>query len=102
MTLAKALEIEPELQKLYKQDRESRDIIDLAKKIEGRARHVGVHAAGVVIAPAPLDQFVPIQIDSKSGKYITQYEMRSVGEDGVGLLKFDFLGIKNLASYNFV
>ncbi len=97
MTLAKALEIEPELQKLYKQDRESRDIIDLAKKIEGRARHVGVHAAGVVIAPAPLDQFVPIQIDSKSGKYITQYEMRSVGEDGVGLLKFDFLGIKNLA-----
>lgn len=97
MTIKRALEIEPDLQKLYKQDQESRDVIDLAQKIEGRARHVGVHAAGVVIAPAPLNQFVPIQVDSKTGKYITQYEMRSVGEDGVGLLKFDFLGIKNLA-----
>lgn len=97
MTIAHALEIEPDLQKLYKQDQESRDVIDLAKKIEGRARHVGVHAAGVVISPEPLDHYVPIQIDSKSGKYITQYEMHSVGEDGVGLLKFDFLGIKNLA-----
>ncbi len=97
MTLEKALEIEPDLKKLYKQDSESRDVIDLAKKIEGRARHVGVHAAGVVIAPAPLNEFVPIQLDSKTGKFITQYEMKSVGEDGVGLLKFDFLGIKNLA-----
>ncbi len=97
MTLSKALEIEPDLQKLYKQDSESRDVIDLAKKIEGRARHVGVHAAGVVIAPEPLSEFVPIQLDTKTGKFITQYEMHSVGEDGVGLLKFDFLGIKNLA-----
>lgn len=97
MTIDKALEIEPDLKKLYKQDSDSRDVIDLAKKIEGRARHVGVHAAGVVIAPKPLNQFVPIQVDSKTGKYITQYEMNSVGEDGVGLLKFDFLGIKNLS-----
>lgn len=97
MTIERALEIEPELQKLYKQDSESREVIDLAKQIEGRVRHLGVHAAGVVIAPEPLNQFVPIQPDPKSGKYITQYEMHSVGEDGVGLLKFDFLGIKNLA-----
>ncbi len=97
MTLDRALDIEPELKKLYKQDSDSRDVIDLAKKIEGRARHVGVHAAGVVIAPAPLNEFVPIQLDTKTGKFITQYEMKSVGEDGVGLLKFDFLGIKNLA-----
>ena len=97
MTIDRALEIEPELKKLYKQDSESREVIDLAKRIEGRVRHVGVHAAGVVIAPEPLDQYVPIQVDSKTGKYITQYEMHSVGEDGVGLLKFDFLGIKNLA-----
>lgn len=97
MTIAKAMEIEPELAKLYKKDAESREVIDLAQKIEGRARHVGVHAAGVVIAPEPLNNYVPIQVDSKSGKYITQYEMHSVGEDGVGLLKFDFLGIKNLA-----
>jgi len=97
MTINRALDIEPDLKKLYRQDTDSRDVIDLAKKIEGRARHVGVHAAGVVISPEPLSEFVPIQLDTKTGKYITQYEMRSVGEDGVGLLKFDFLGIKNLA-----
>ncbi len=97
MTIEKALEIEPDLKDLYKKDAESREVIDLAKRIEGRVRHLGVHAAGVVIAPEPLNQFVPIQPDPKSGKFITQYEMKSVGEDGVGLLKFDFLGIKNLA-----
>lgn len=97
MTIEKALEIEPDLKDLYKNDTESREVIDLARQIEGRVRHLGVHAAGVVIAPEPLNKFVPIQPDPKSGKYITQYEMHSVGEDGVGLLKFDFLGIKNLA-----
>lgn len=97
MTIERALELEPDLKELYKKDSESREVIDLAKQIEGRVRHLGVHAAGVVIAPEPLDQFVPIQPDPKTGKYITQYEMKSVGEDGVGLLKFDFLGIKNLA-----
>jgi DNA polymerase-3 subunit alpha len=97
MTIDKAMDLEPELAQLYKKDSESREVIDLAKQIEGRVRHLGVHAAGVVIAPEPLNQFVPIQPDSKTGKFITQYEMHSVGEDGVGLLKFDFLGIKNLA-----
>jgi DNA polymerase III subunit alpha len=97
MTIDKAMEIEPELAELYKKDSESREVIDLAKQIEGRVRHLGVHAAGVVIAPAPLTGFVPVQPDPKTGKFITQYEMKSVGEDGVGLLKFDFLGIKNLA-----
>jgi DNA polymerase-3 subunit alpha len=97
MTITKALEIEPDLAELYKKDAESREVIDLAKQIEGRVRHLGVHAAGVVIAPQPLNNYVPVQIDSKTGKVITQYEMKSVGEDGVGLLKFDFLGIKNLA-----
>jgi DNA polymerase III subunit alpha len=97
MTIEKAIEIEPDLAELYKKDSESREVINLAKQIEGRVRHLGVHAAGVVIAPVPLSQYVPIQPDPKTGKYITQYEMKSVGEDGVGLLKFDFLGIKNLA-----
>ncbi len=97
MTIDRALDMEPDLAKLYKQDNESQQVIDLAKRIEGRVRHMGVHAAGVVIAPEPLNNYVPIQIDSKTGKQVTQYEMHSVGEDGVGLLKFDFLGIKNLA-----
>lgn len=97
MTIEKAMDIEPDLALLYKKDSESREVIDLAKQIEGRVRHLGVHAAGVVISPEPLSQYVPIQPDPKTGKFITQYEMHSVGEDGVGLLKFDFLGIKNLA-----
>ena len=97
MTIDRAMSEEKELAELYKKDAESREVIDLAKQIEGRVRHLGVHAAGVVIAPVPLNQYVPIQPDSKTGKFVTQYEMHSVGEDGVGLLKFDFLGIKNLA-----
>jgi len=97
MTIERAMQEEKELAELYKKDAESREVIDLAKQIEGRVRHIGVHAAGVVISPVPLNQYVPIQPDSKTGKYVTQYEMHSVGEDGVGLLKFDFLGIKNLA-----
>ncbi len=97
MTIANAIDIEPDLAELYKKDHDTREVIDLAKQIEGRVRHVGVHAAGVVISPEPLTEFVPVQPDPKSGKLITQYEMHSVGEDGVGLLKFDFLGIKNLS-----
>jgi DNA polymerase-3 subunit alpha len=97
MTIDRAMQEERELAELYKKDAESREVIDLAKQIEGRVRHIGVHAAGVVISPVPLNQYVPIQPDSKTGKFVTQYEMHSVGEDGVGLLKFDFLGIKNLA-----
>lgn len=103
MTIERAIEIDPDLKELYTKDEETRIIIDLAKKIEGRARHVGVHAAGVVIAPSPLTDYVPLQPDPKaekagSGKLITQYDMYSVGEDGVGLLKFDFLGITNLST----
>lgn len=97
MTIEKALEIEPDLKTLYAKDPETKEVVDLAKRIEGRVRHVGVHAAGVVISPQPLTEFVPLQPDPKTGKLITQYEMHSVGEDGVGLLKFDFLGIKNLS-----
>ncbi len=97
MTIEHALEIEPDLRELYKKDPETKEVIDLAVQIEGRVRHVGVHAAGVVIAPTALTDYVPLQPDPKTGKLITQYEMHSVGEDGVGLLKFDFLGIKNLS-----
>ncbi len=97
MTIDKALELEPDLKALYDEDDDSREILDLAKRIEGCVRHVGVHAAGVVVSPTPLIEWTPIQPDPKgTGKLITQYDMYSVGEDGVGLTKFDFLGIKNL------
>ncbi len=98
MTIDRAMELEKDLAELYKKDPVTRDVIDLAKKIEGKVRHISVHAAGVVIAPQSLTEFVPLQPDPKGGgKLITQYEMHAVGEDGVGLLKFDFLGIRNLS-----
>ncbi|NNM83824.1 DNA polymerase III subunit alpha [Candidatus Parcubacteria bacterium] len=100
MTINHALELEPELKALYDEDDEAREIINLAKRIEGCVRHVGVHAAGVVVAPTPLAEWSPIQPDPKgTGKLITQYDMYSITDEygGVGLLKFDFLGIKNLA-----
>ncbi len=95
MTIKKALEIEPELKKMYKSDADTKSILDMAQKIEGCARHISVHAAGVVISPTPLTDFVPLQLDPKGGKIITQFDMHSV--EDAGLLKFDFLGIKNLA-----
>ncbi|OYV25951.1 MAG: hypothetical protein B7W98_03500, partial [Parcubacteria group bacterium 20-58-5] len=98
MTIDKALELEPDLKVIYDEDDDARETIDFAKRIEGCVRHVGVHAAGVVISPTPLTEWTPLQPDPKgTGKTITQYDMYSVGEDGVGLTKFDFLGIKNLA-----
>jgi DNA polymerase-3 subunit alpha len=100
MTIEHALELEPDLKSLYDEDEDAREIIDLAKRIEGCVRHVGVHAAGVVVAPTPLVEWSPIQPDPKgTGKLITQYDMYSITDEygGVGLLKFDFLGIKNLA-----
>jgi len=85
-----------DLANLYKSEADVREILDLARKIEGNARHVGVHAAGVFITPRPMIEYVPIQRDPKGGKIITQYDMYAAGEDGLGLLKFDLLGLKNL------
>ena len=97
MTIDHAMEIEPDLKKAYDTEPQTREILDIARKLEGTVRHVSVHAAGVVIAPKPLVEYVPTQFDPKGGKLITQYDMYTVGEDGVGLTKLDFLGIRNLA-----
>src|SRR3989344_3281493 len=98
MTIDRALKEVSELKYIYDREEDVRRIIDMAKKIEGCARHISVHAAGVVIAPESLSEYVPLQYDTKGdNKIITQYDMHSVGEDGIGLLKFDFLGIKNLS-----
>lgn len=96
MTLERAMKENPDLSKMYKNDPDTKTIIDMAKKIEGSARHISVHAAGVVISPGPLTDFTPLQYDTKGEmKIISQYDMYSIEE--AGLLKFDFLGIKNLA-----
>jgi len=98
MTIERALKETPELKTMYDSETDVKKIIDMAKKIEGCARHISVHAAGVVISPTPLTDYVPLQYDTKGdNKIITQYDMNDVGEDGVGLLKFDFLGIRNLS-----
>jgi len=97
MTIARALAEEKELRDLYKSDKDVKRIIDLAQKIEGCARHISVHAAGVVIAPTRVDDFCPVQMDPKGGKIITQYDMYTGDRDGVvNMPKFDLLGIRNL------
>lgn len=95
MTIKKAMELVPELKEAYDKDPDTKKIIDLAMKLEGCVRHISVHAAGVVIAPKPLEEFTPIQYDPKGGHIITQYDMYSI--EDAGLPKFDFLGIRNLA-----
>ncbi len=95
MTITHAMELIPELADAYKKEADTKHIIDLALKLEGCVRHVSVHAAGVVIAPKPLYEFAPVQFDPKGGSIITQYDMHYI--EDVGLPKFDFLGIRNLA-----
>jgi DNA polymerase-3 subunit alpha len=96
MTIDRALAEVTELKEMYDKEDDVKTIIDMAKKVEGCARHISVHAAGVVMAPSPLTDFTPLQFDTKGEeKIITQYDMHAV--EDAGLLKFDFLGIKNLA-----
>jgi len=96
MTLEKALTQSPELALAYQSEPETKRLIDVAKKLEGVARHSSVHAAGVVISDGPLTDYTPIQKEARGEKIITQYDMYTVGEYGVGLLKMDFLGLRNL------
>ena len=95
VTISGALKDIPELKELYDRDRETQEILDMAQKVEGCARHISVHAAGTVISPSPLWEFTPIQKDPKGGKIITQYDMHTI--EDAGLLKFDYLAIRNLA-----
>lgn len=95
MTIEKAIELEPDLKELYNKNAQIKRLIDLAKKIEGCGRHTSIHAAGVVIAPSPLTDFTPIQHEVGGERTVTQYEMHAV--EAAGLLKMDFLGIRNLS-----
>ncbi|HCB36581.1 MAG: polymerase III, alpha subunit protein [Candidatus Azambacteria bacterium GW2011_GWE2_46_45] len=95
MTIENAKKISSELSVLYDSDPKVKKVLDLAEKLEGCARHASVHAAGVVISPTPLTDYTPLQYDPKGGKIITQYDMYSI--EPTGLLKMDFLGIRNLS-----
>ena len=100
VTLEQAVETVPELATYYQQPK-FRKLIDLAKKVEGNIRHNSVHAAAIIITDKPLPDYVAIQKDSKSGKTITQFDMYAldcnVDDNAIGLLKFDFLGLRNLS-----
>ncbi|MDE6035183.1 MAG: DNA polymerase III subunit alpha [Ruminococcus sp.] len=95
-TLGEALEKSPELRKMYESDAEVRHIIDISLKIEGIPRHVTTHPAGVVISAIPLADIVPIQ--KNDDIIVTQYTMNVL--ESLGLLKMDFLGLRNLTVIN--
>ncbi len=95
MTIARALKEEPDLKKLYESNEDVQKLLTLAQKVEGCARHTSIHAAGVVIAPTALTDFTPVQYEVGGTRLTTQYEMKAV--ETAGVLKNDFLGIRNLS-----
>jgi DNA polymerase-3 subunit alpha len=93
MTLAKALEESPALKDMEQKDERVKELLTVARRLEGMTRHASVHAAGVVIAPKPLTEFVPLY-KSQKDEIVTQWAMKEV--ERVGLLKMDFLGLSTL------
>ncbi|MFN2603927.1 MAG: DNA polymerase III subunit alpha [Gemmatimonadaceae bacterium] len=102
LTVKEAIDRVPEVKKLYKEDERYRELLDFAIALEGLSRHSGVHAAGIVIAPGPLDEYVPIMTQNSKGSgggseenvVVTQYDMDAL--EKVGMLKIDFLGLTTL------
>ena len=94
ITIPRALEEVEALSRLYEGDPKVRRVLDVAMGIEGLCRQTGVHAAGVIIADRPLVEYAPLYRDGPDGGPVVQYEMKSA--EGIGLIKFDFLGLKTL------
>lgn len=94
MTIAKALEVEPRLAKMVKEEKEITRLIEISSALEGTCRHASTHAAGVVISPTPLTDFMPLFTTGGSEDVTTQFPMGDV--EGLGLLKMDFLGLRTL------
>ncbi len=94
MTLKKALEMNPDLKAAYDGDDEVHKLIDTCMKLEGLPRHTSMHAAGVVICPEAADEFVPLSRSGADGPITTQFTMTTL--ERLGLLKMDFLGLRNL------
>ncbi len=93
MTIAKALEQEPELTTLYRTDPRITRLMDISRRLEGLCRHASTHAAGVVIGDRPLDEYLPLY-RGKQNEIVTQFDMKMV--EKVGLIKFDFLGLRTM------
>lgn len=101
MSIDKAIQITPELAAAYQNEQETKNLLDIARKLEKVARHASVHAAGIVISDKPLTEYTPLQRETKGERIITQYDMYCLdlnAADGkaVGLLKMDLLGLRNL------
>jgi len=94
MTLTKALKDSPELKQLYDAEEEVRALIDMALSLEGTSRNAGKHAGGVVISPTKLTDFTPLYCDQDGNNLVTQFDKDDV--EAVGLVKFDFLGLRTL------
>jgi len=94
VTIADAMKEEPLLQERYDNEDEVRQLLDLAQRVEGLTRNVGMHAGGVLIAPGKLTDFCPLYMQGEEGGVISQYDKDDV--EAVGLVKFDFLGLTTL------
>lgn len=94
MTINKALEQEASLKSKYEEDDEVKSIIDLAKKLEGITRNVGKHAGGLVISPTLIENFAPLYREYNNAPPVTQFDKNDI--EDIGLVKFDFLGLKTL------
>lgn len=94
MTLDKAMEEEKELRQRYNSEEDVKSLMDLAKKLEGLSRNAGRHAGGLVIAPKPLSDYMPLYCEEGSQATVTQFDMGDV--ESIGLVKFDFLGLRTL------
>jgi DNA polymerase-3 subunit alpha len=94
ITLKDSLAQEPKLKELIDKDVKIKELFNIALALEGLTRHASTHAAGVVVTPKPLPEYLPLYTDPKSGGQVTQFAMKYVEE--IGLVKFDFLGLKTL------
>ncbi|NOQ41645.1 MAG: DNA polymerase III subunit alpha, partial [Desulfuromusa sp.] len=94
ITLKQAIDQEPQLKALINKDPKIKELVKISLALEGLIRHASTHAAGVVVTPKPLSEYLPLYVDPKAGGQVTQYPMKYVEE--IGLVKFDFLGLKTL------
>ena len=93
VTIKEALQVNPELREIYESDEQAKNLIDMSMRLEGLPRHTSMHAAGVLISPKPVDEYVPLS-KASDGTITTQYTMTVLEE--LGLLKMDFLGLRTL------
>lgn len=93
MTISKAMETEPKLMSLYNTEPHIKKLLDISMKLEGLVRHASTHAAGVVVSDKPMEEYLPLY-RGKKGEVVTQFDMKMV--EKVGLVKFDFLGLRTI------